>query len=45
MGKRSFGNVSSKAVTTNKVDTTAPTAPTITNSSGGNWTNKNVTIT
>ena len=43
--KDHLGNVSSKAVTTNKVDTTAPTAPTITNSSGGNWTNKNVTIT
>ena len=43
--KDHLGNVSSKAVTTNKVDTTAPTAPTITNSSGGNWTNQDVKIT
>ncbi len=39
------GNISKESSTEIKIDKTAPTAPTITNSSGGNWTNQNVTIT
>ena len=39
------GNVSAVSSTAIKIDKTAPAAPTITNSSGGNWTNQNVTIT
>ena len=37
------GNVSTESSIPIKIDKTAPAAPTITNSSGGNWTNQSVT--
>ncbi len=38
-----YGGIASKAITI--IDKVAPSAPTITNSSNGNWSNKDVTIT
>ena len=39
------GNCSASATTPLKLDKTAPSTPTVTNSSGGSWTKNNVTIT